>query len=226
MRPLSSLSNCPPPCKTFACRPACSGVCNSCLIVRIRALPSPPPNATRRKGLWTWPNGYLFCACNLSAPCKRPCRSHERHPGTAAAACSPTRRRTLRILWTGAGGTGSHLSHRPHHARCGRRRHCQRQPALDCVSCSLRKGARQTAPDPQSGLPAPLYHPRQDNRHFHFRWDEVTVIGLTATGRATISALDMNRPLILAIRREEILLNRHPPPDTFGTAAPRRRGGT
>jgi 5-methylcytosine-specific restriction endonuclease McrA len=34
--------------------------------------------------------------------------------------------------------------------------------ALACVSCSLRKAARQTAIDPQSGQEAPLYHPRRD----------------------------------------------------------------
>jgi hypothetical protein len=31
--------------------------------------------------------------------------------------------------------------------------------------------------------------------------------------RATIAALDMNRPLILAIRREEALRGRHPAPN-------------
>ena len=30
--------------------------------------------------------------------------------------------------------------------------------ALACVSCSLRKAARETAPDPLSGEEAPLYH--------------------------------------------------------------------
>ena len=84
--------------------------------------------------------------------------------------------------------------------------------ALACVSCSLRKGARRTAIDPQSGLDTPLYHPRREAWQQHFRWEEVTVVGLTATGRATVAALDMNRPLILSIRREEVLLHRHPPP--------------
>ena len=83
--------------------------------------------------------------------------------------------------------------------------------ALACVSCSLRKGARRTALDPLSQEDIPLYHPRHDTWQDHFHWQGVTVIGKTPTGRATIAALDMNRPLILSIRREEVLLGRHPP---------------
>jgi hypothetical protein len=82
--------------------------------------------------------------------------------------------------------------------------------ALACVSCSLRKSARQTAIDPDTGLEAPLYHPRRDLWSEHFAWKSVRLAGLTATGRATINALDLNRPLILAIREEEADLGRHP----------------
>lgn len=82
--------------------------------------------------------------------------------------------------------------------------------ALACVSCSLRKGARQTAVDPESGQSVPLFHPRRETWSEHFAWNVVEVLPRTATGRATVILLDMNRPLILAIRREEILLGRHP----------------
>ena len=85
--------------------------------------------------------------------------------------------------------------------------------ALACVSCSLRKGARQMALDPVSEEEVRLYHPRLDKWQDHFHWESVTLIAKTPTGRATIAALEMNRPLILAIRREEILLARHPPPE-------------
>jgi hypothetical protein len=84
--------------------------------------------------------------------------------------------------------------------------------ALACVSCSLRKAARQTAADPQTGLDAPIYNPRQDSWHENFHWQDVRVVGLTPTGRATVAALQMNRPVILAIRVEEKLFDRHPPP--------------
>ncbi len=85
--------------------------------------------------------------------------------------------------------------------------------ALACVSCSLRKGARQFAPDPFNGQIVPLYHPRLNNWSDHFRWDDVTLLGLTPTGRATVRALQMNRPSILIIRREEANVGRHPAPE-------------
>lgn len=83
--------------------------------------------------------------------------------------------------------------------------------ALACVSCSLRKGARLTASDPNTGNPVPLFNPRRDQWTEHFRWNGVVVDGLTPTGRATIEALMLNRTLILEIRTEEIALKRHPP---------------
>lgn len=83
--------------------------------------------------------------------------------------------------------------------------------ALACVSCSLRKAARQRAIDPQSGDEVPLYSPRLHAWHEHFYWEGVYLVGLTATGRATIVALAMNRALILAIRQEQATLGRHPP---------------
>lgn len=84
--------------------------------------------------------------------------------------------------------------------------------ALACVSCSLRKAARQVATDPEGGQEAPIYNPRTQLWSDHFRWDGVRVRGVTAVGRATVTALDMNRAIILAIRAEEELFGRHPPP--------------
>ena len=84
--------------------------------------------------------------------------------------------------------------------------------ALACVSCSLRKGARQTALDPLIGEEVALFHPRRDRWTDHFLWKGEVLFGLTSIGRATIVALEMNRPLILSIRREQALLGRHPQP--------------
>ena len=83
--------------------------------------------------------------------------------------------------------------------------------ALACVSCSLRKAARQRAVDAQTGVEVPLFNPRVDSWAEHFCWDGVRALGLTPTGRATVNALKMNRLLILAIRDEETLRGRHPP---------------
>ena len=84
--------------------------------------------------------------------------------------------------------------------------------ALACVSCSLRKQARRSAVDPATRRIVPLFHFRRQRWADHFRWEGVRVAGLTATGRATVAALRMNRPLILAIRQEEVLRGRHPAP--------------
>ena len=83
--------------------------------------------------------------------------------------------------------------------------------ALACVSCSLRKGARRTAVDPETGSQTALFHPCRDRWSDHFLFDGVRLVGLSPTGRATIEALQMNRPLILAIRAEEAYGGRHPP---------------
>jgi hypothetical protein len=83
--------------------------------------------------------------------------------------------------------------------------------ALACVSCSLRKGARLVKVDPHTGEEVVLFDPRRDAWRLHFRWDGVRVVGITPTGRATVMALHMNRPLALAIREEEAQRGRHPP---------------
>lgn len=83
--------------------------------------------------------------------------------------------------------------------------------ALACVSCSLRKGHRQTAVDPETGREVRLLDPRRDEWTEHLRWEGVEVRGLTPTGRATVELLRLNRPLILAIREEEMARGRHPP---------------
>ncbi len=84
--------------------------------------------------------------------------------------------------------------------------------ALACVSCSLRKGARQNLEDSETGEVVSIFNPRQQAWKEHFDWNGVQVVGLTATGRATVQALDLNRATMLAIRAEEELLGRHPPP--------------
>ena len=84
--------------------------------------------------------------------------------------------------------------------------------ALACVSCSLRKGARLTARDPQTGDNVRLFNPRRDSWRLHFRWNEFRVVGVSPTGRATVIALNLNRPVAQAIREEEALRERHPPP--------------
>ena len=83
--------------------------------------------------------------------------------------------------------------------------------ALACVSCSLRKGAKESWLDPKTRLEIPLFHPRNQRWSDHFRWDGITVLALTECGAATVEALALNRPSILRIRFEETHFGRHPP---------------
>ena len=89
--------------------------------------------------------------------------------------------------------------------------------ALACVSCSLRKGARQQLEDSETGEVVYIFNPRQQRWNTHFVWNGVEVIGLTAIGRATVQALDLNRSTMLAIRAEEELRGRHPPPEDINS---------
>jgi hypothetical protein len=68
------------------------------------------------------------------------------------------------------------------------------------VSCSLRKGTRQNLEDSETGEVVSIFNPRQQAWKKHFDWKGVQVVGLTATGRATVQALDLNRATMLAIR--------------------------
>ena len=83
--------------------------------------------------------------------------------------------------------------------------------ALACVSCSLRKAARQHAPDPLTGRNSALFHPRRQVWSAHFAWKGDRVRGISPIGRATVELLKMNRHLILEIRKEERVHGRHPP---------------
>lgn len=84
--------------------------------------------------------------------------------------------------------------------------------AVACVHCSLRKGAKQTAIDPETGRSVRLFHPREQQWNQHFRWAGNEVIGITGTGRATIAALALNSIEHQIVRSFESILGRHPPP--------------
>jgi len=74
--------------------------------------------------------------------------------------------------------------------------------ALACASCNLAKGERVSAADPASGKTVRLFNPRRQAWGDHFAWaaDCRMVVGLTATGRATVAALDLNSELRRAAR--------------------------
>jgi hypothetical protein len=83
--------------------------------------------------------------------------------------------------------------------------------ALACVTCSLRKAARVRAKDPKSGRLVPLFDPRSGDWDDHFAITKAArIAGRSPTGRATIDALAMNRPAVIAIRQELVRLNCFP----------------
>ncbi len=81
-----------------------------------------------------------------------------------------------------------------------------------CYRCNLFKGSQVEAIDPLSGVLAPLFHARRDRWRDHFIWDEsgLRILGLTATGRATVTALNMNNEVILDARRNWVRLGWQP----------------
>ena len=83
--------------------------------------------------------------------------------------------------------------------------------ALACPGCNLHKASRIVAIDPATGNPAPLYHPVQQTWTVHFRFNGYEVEGLTASGRATVVVLDMNRPRRQLIRKVEEAFGLFPP---------------
>lgn len=64
--------------------------------------------------------------------------------------------------------------------------------ALACHHCNRHKGPNLSGIDPISGSIVNLYHPRIDRWEIHFAWRNVVLIGLTATGRATVRVLAVN----------------------------------
>lgn len=74
--------------------------------------------------------------------------------------------------------------------------------ALACVSCSLRKGARTEAVDPQTGEAAAIFNPRVQTWEEQFEVaPDFSILGKTPTGRAAVALLRMNRAVAVEIRQ-------------------------
>ena len=72
--------------------------------------------------------------------------------------------------------------------------------ALACADCNLRKGSNLTGIDQVTNQITPLYDPRRQAWLEHFRWDEMRIVGLTPTGRATVRVLDLNSAERIRVR--------------------------
>jgi len=84
---------------------------------------------------------------------------------------------------------------------------------LACRPCNEFKASTTEVEDPLTGEFVKLFHPRSQEWHLHFRWsaDGTRVEGITATGRATVMALKMNREAIVAARSRWVWGGWHPP---------------
>ncbi len=82
-----------------------------------------------------------------------------------------------------------------------------------CRRCNEFKSGATTAQDPLTGEVVALFNPRRQVWAEHFQWDAsgAWIVGLIATGRVTIVALNMNNSVIVDTRRRWVSVGWHPP---------------
>lgn len=93
----------------------------------------------------------------------------------------------------------------------------QENLALACRNCNERRGNRSEGKLDDSGSIVPIFNPRIDEWNSHFAWssDRLRIVGMTETGRVTLTMLDMNGDL----HGQQVIWNRildldhglHPP---------------
>lgn len=88
--------------------------------------------------------------------------------------------------------------------------------ALTCQGCNNHKYNKTTSRDSITDQLVNLFHPRQQRWQDHFTWDEhfELLIGMTATGRVTVEALQLNRQELVNLRRLLYAAGEHPLPIT------------
>lgn len=72
--------------------------------------------------------------------------------------------------------------------------------AYACRYCNSYKGPNIAGIDPTTKKIVPLFHPREQRLREHFRWSGETLVGLSASARATIAVLRINDPDFIALR--------------------------
>ena len=91
--------------------------------------------------------------------------------------------------------------------------------ALACQGCNNHKYTKTHATDPLTSQRAEIFHPRHQQWQAHFAWNEQFeyVLGLTATGRATVEALQLNQAELINLRKLLYAAGEHPPTHTDDT---------
>ena len=86
---------------------------------------------------------------------------------------------------------------------------------LACGPRNNHKNCRVVGLDPQTQHLVRLFDPRAQLWAEHFAWSKEgdLIIGLTATGRATVVAVNLNRPPLVKARQLWASVGWHPPKD-------------
>lgn len=84
---------------------------------------------------------------------------------------------------------------------------------LACPLCNSHKGDRITVLDVNTGEIVRLFNPRQQTWVEHFAWTSEgdRIVGRTPIGRATVIALQLNRPSLVRARKAWVSVGWHPP---------------
>ena len=84
---------------------------------------------------------------------------------------------------------------------------------LACRLCNNARGKQTLAHDPLTGRRVKLFNPRTQRWSRHFKWsdDGTEIIGRTASGRATVVALNLNNEIALIVRSNWVRAGWHPP---------------
>lgn len=84
---------------------------------------------------------------------------------------------------------------------------------LACSICNAHKNNRFLIVDPQTGASVRIFNPRWEAWPEHFGWKEQATLieGKTAAGRATVAALELNRPSLVLARKIWGIAGWHPP---------------
>ena len=88
----------------------------------------------------------------------------------------------------------------------------QDDPAMLCWACA--EWYRAKGPNVAGLLGGelyPLFNPRQQSWHRHFRWDYTTLVGKTKTGIVTVQVLNINDPERVMVRESLLFEGRFPP---------------
>ena len=86
---------------------------------------------------------------------------------------------------------------------------------LACPFCNSFKSAQTHGNDPITRRKVELFNPRKQiwKNHFAFSPDKVHIDGITACGRATVIALQLNYELALETRKHWVEVGWYPPQD-------------